>query len=408
MEEKNSRVALAGCSGYNVSIVRRAVDDCIDRLPDFQHKCSRADTVLVKPNLLSSREPPERHVNTHPAVVRALTEILIEEFGCQVSVGDSCGSLTPSSTARAISNSRTDVVARATGAEVYNVDSQPRHAVNVRGGRVLQDVTLPSTLEDFDLVISLPKLKTHQLTYITCAIKNLLGLVPGAGKKQAHLLAPRSRDFAWLLCDLFSLIQPGAALVDGVVGMEGAGPNNGPLRRMGVIGASTDSCALDSAVACIMNMEPDRIPLLAETAARGLGTMGTDTVEVAGKPLEQFVASDFRQPSAYASSLLLRLLPRRATRAAYDGFCSVHASIDQVKCRRCGECARNCPSRAIRHLEVQDRYRVNPQECISCYCCDEVCPFDAIVMKKTPFRRAVDGAMHLFGLASGRTDRQGA
>ena len=393
---------MAECADYDLSAVRRAVNACIDRLPDFQQRCSEADTVLIKPNLLSSREPPEKHINTHPAVVQALTETLVQDFGCRVSIGDSCGSLTPSSTTRAISNSRIDSVAAETGAEVYNVDSQDRHTVAVPEGRILREVTLPSTLKEFDLIISLPKLKTHQLTYITCAVKNLLGLVPGAGKKQAHLLAPRSTEFASLLCDLFELIQPGIALVDGVVGMEGAGPNNGPLRRMSVIGASTDSCALDGVIARIMNMAPEEIPLLAESQARGLGTISADSIEVVGQPQDRFQAPDFKKPSAYASDLLLRLLPRSASRTLLEGFCRVYASIDQERCRQCGECAHNCPSHTIIYFEDQNRYQVNPDGCISCFCCDEVCPFDAIAMKKPPFRRTLDGVMELFGLSPER------
>lgn len=406
MNDGKSTVALTGCNDYGLPLVRKAVADCVDRLPDLQEKCTNADTVLVKPNLLSSREPPEKHVNTHPSVARALCETLTGDFGCRVFIGDSCGSLSPSSTERAISNSRIDAVARATDAEIYNVDSQPRQSVPAAHGRVLSEVMIPSNLQDFDLIISLPKLKTHQLTYITCAVKNLLGLVPGAGKKQAHILAPRGTKFASLLCDLFALIQPGVALVDGVVGMEGAGPNNGTLREMGVIGASTDCSALDSVMARIMNMEPTRIPLLREAAERDLGTVDADSIEVIGAPMARFAAPDFKKPAAYANDLMLRLLPTSAARTVLEGFSRVHASIDQERCRRCGECARNCPSGAINYLDEREQYRVNPDDCISCFCCDEVCPFDAIIMKKPPFRRAIDCAMEFFGMGSARGARR--
>lgn len=391
-------MALARCSGYDPAAVRRAVCRCIDELPDFRQRCRAAEAVLLKPNLLSSRRPPERHVNTHPAVVQALAETLRADFGCRVSIGDSCGSLTPSSTARALSTSRMDRAARAAGAELYNVDAQPRRTVECDGGRVLRRVTLPSTLDRFDLVISVPKMKTHNLTYLTCAVKNLLGLVPGAGKKRAHLLAPRRDEFAALLCDLYALTRPGAALMDGIVAMEGSGPNNGPLRRMGLVAASVDSCALDAVAARLMAMEPDRIPLLREAAERGLGRVNAAEMEMCGDPADAFAAPDFKQPPAYASDLVLRLLPRRLLRTVFEGFCGVYAGIDQSKCRRCGECARNCPSGAISHDEGRDRYSVNPRRCISCYCCDEVCPFDAILMRRPAFRRAVDGALELAGL----------
>ena len=157
-------VSTARCIAYNAPQVRKAVRQCVEALPDMQELLGGGKSVLLKPNLLSTRYGPENHINTHPAVVFALAELLIQEFGCAVAIGDSCGSLTHGSTAKAITVSRMDQVAATIGARIYNVDTQPRHVVHFKEGRVYREIPLPSNLDQFDLIISVAKLKTHSLT----------------------------------------------------------------------------------------------------------------------------------------------------------------------------------------------------------------------------------------------------
>ncbi|MCK4283993.1 MAG: DUF362 domain-containing protein, partial [Candidatus Brocadiae bacterium] len=258
-------------------------------------------------------------------------------------------------------------------------------------------IPLPSNLDQFDLIISVAKLKTHTLTYVTGPVKNLLGLVPGAGKKQAHLLAPRMEEFATLLCDLYALVRPGAAFTDGVVGMEGRGPNNGRPRRVGLIAASCDAVALDSFCAQVMGFSPLRIPLLAECHERGLGIAEPRLMEVRGEGAAAFAPEKFAKPSTYTQSLALRLVPRWLFRSAFGLTVTRHAAIDGQRCTRCGECARNCPSHAIWQDEASGSYRVDPRKCIACYCCDEVCPSDAITMRGSWLHEAMNWAASRFG-----------
>ena len=397
-----SQVATAQADSYSPTVVRGAVGACIDRLPGLQEVLRSAGRVLLKPNLLSSRRGPESHINTHPSVVQALAEILRSDFGCHVTIGDSCGSFSAASTANAIRNSRMDEAAEKAGAEIYNVDAQPRRVVACDDAEVFWEILLPANLSEFDLILSIPKLKTHQLTYITCAVKNLFGLMPGAAKKQAHMLAPRPDEFAALLCDLFGLVRPQAAFVDGIVGMEGNGPNNGKLRHAGMVAASADCVALDSVCAQVMGMDPLRVPLLAQCEQRKLGTADPGLITVLGDPPAAFAPPNFKKPPAYASRLLLQSIPRRTVRALLGATSTVHARIDQSTCQRCGECARNCPSGAITLNPRTKRYNVNSRKCISCYCCDEVCPFDSIRMQPTHFRRILDGARRTLSLTRRR------
>jgi len=103
-------VGTARCLSYNLGSVRKAVRQCVEELPDMQERFRAAHSVLLKPNLLSSNRDPEAHINTHPAVVRALAELLRAEFGCEVAIGDSTGSLGEGSRAKA---SRRSALSRA-------------------------------------------------------------------------------------------------------------------------------------------------------------------------------------------------------------------------------------------------------------------------------------------------------
>jgi uncharacterized protein (DUF362 family)/Pyruvate/2-oxoacid:ferredoxin oxidoreductase delta subunit len=390
MQQGQSIVANAPCTTYNKREVKKALDECIAALPDFQNRLAKSRRVLLKPNLLSSTRTPEAHVNTHPAVTMCVTELLIHDFGCEVWIGDSCGSLTLHSTARAIENSGINEIAKITGAKVYNVDARPREVARVADARIYRQIPLPGDLNRFDTIISLPKLKTHHLTYITAAVKNLLGLVPGAGKKQAHLIAPRGEEFASLLCDLYAFLQPDAAIVDAIVSMDGKGPNNGHLQETGMIAASTDCVALDSFCARVLDMDPVKIPLLKECSARGLGNVEEGNIEIRGKGAEFYRPTMVMHPPAYKNNLLLRFLPRFVFRIFFGALCGHRAYISQHKCKKCGECARNCPSNAIFQQTSDGRFYVDQNKCFGCYCCDEVCPWDAIEMRSMPLRRTLD------------------
>jgi uncharacterized protein (DUF362 family)/Pyruvate/2-oxoacid:ferredoxin oxidoreductase delta subunit len=383
-----STVSTARCADYDLAAVRRAVRACVEALPGLQERFDAAGNVLVKPNLLSAYSEPERHVNTHPAVVRAVAELLIGDFGCAISIGDSCGSLGRSTTAEAIRKAQIDRIAEELGAGVYNVDRQPRHVVRPEGAEVFREIPLPTTLDEFDLVVSVAKLKTHQLTTVTGPVKNIFGLVPGAGKKRAHSLAPRVHEFARLICDLYAHVAPGAAFVDGIVGMDGRGPAHGGLREVQLIGASADPVALDSFCAQVMGFDPLQIPLLAECARRGLGAVPPRDIEVIGEPAEAFALPDFAKPTSQTGALILRLVPRWLFGSAFSALVTKRAHIDQKVCIRCGECERNCPSQAI--SRVSGQFRVDRRKCISCFCCGEVCPADAISLRGTWVRRAVN------------------
>jgi len=150
----------------------------------------------------------------------------------------------------------------------------------------LPSLALPQAVLDADLVVSMPKLKTHHVAGITCSMKNLFGVVPGAvygwPKNLLHY-----RGITESILDLNSTVRPGLAIVDGVVGMEGDGPIMGTAKPVGVILMGTDLVAVDASAARVMSLQPERIAYIQE-AGRFLGNLSVDRIAMRGEPLSRF------------------------------------------------------------------------------------------------------------------------
>jgi uncharacterized protein (DUF362 family)/Pyruvate/2-oxoacid:ferredoxin oxidoreductase delta subunit len=335
---------------------------------------------LIKPNLLSAT-PPERAVTTHPEVVRAAVT-LVREAGAEAWVGDSPGGVEWNITRRALEVSGIGPAAIEAGAEIQDFDAGDAQFVDCPDGAILKRFAVARAALDADLVISLAKLKTHGQALYTGAVKNVLGCLPGGGKIRVHQLAPKSRDLAAALLDIYSIVRPRLALIDGIVAMEGNGPNVGDPRRLGLLIASEDCVAAD-AVACRIIGYPARsIHILRQAEERGLGIGDLRKIEVVGEPLESCVVPDF----ARASNLFYELVPTLLGRLI-GGAVRVDPEIMQEECRRCGLCQRSCPARAI---SEEEPFVIDHAACIRCFCCHELCPHGAVVLRRSFLVRAYE------------------
>ncbi|MGQ0732343.1 MAG: DUF362 domain-containing protein [Acidobacteriota bacterium] len=153
----------------------------------------------------------------------------------------------------------------------------------------LRELMLPAAVVDADLVVSMPKLKTHHWAGITCSMKNLFGVVPGAvygwPKNLLHF-----RGIPQSILDLTATIQPRLAIVDAVVGMEGDGPIMGRPKAVGAIVMGSDPVAVDATAARVMKLRPDRIPYLT-VASRFLGNLDDSRIEMRGESVDRFATS---------------------------------------------------------------------------------------------------------------------
>lgn len=387
-----SVVSISRCASYERERVRSAVAACLDRI-DGLGELLEGKRVLVKPNLLSSTASPDVPVNTHPEVLRAVVGLLIARWGCSVVIGDSCGTLAPGATQRALMNSGVFEVADELGAEVVNFDTCPHERVTNPRGRYVRAFNVARPVLTADVVVSVPKFKTHQLTSHTGAVKNMLGVVPGRGKKTVHVRAPKPDAMGVALVDIYEMVTPHLTVTDGVVGMEGNGPNGGRARQVGLIIASRDGVALDAVAGAIMGFEPSDVVSTVAAHQRGLGTMAIDRIEIKGETLAAVRIPDFRKPINFRRSPVVRIVPTRLVRWLIRHMASYRSRVNHGRCVLCRECVRNCPAGAL--AVVSARVVCDAERCIACYCCEEVCDYGAIRVVRSPMGRGIELAKDL-------------
>ncbi len=314
--------------------------------------------VLIKPNLLLPAKPSTA-ILTHPLVVRAVAEWVLEKGG-NVQVSDSPG-IGPFN--RVLREGGYLDACRG-----LQIDWRTfTHPKQVDIGPPFGRIDLAADPLEADFVINLAKLKSHVMMRLTLGIKNMFGCVIGIKKTQWHLQAGVDRDlFAKLLVQICYAVSPGVTLVDGILALEGQGPGrSGSPRHVGILGASRDPAALDFAVSRLVGCRPETVPTHRAAVALGYFTgppsIVGDTVHVDGFLLPELGSTGFG-PEPIQKLMRRHLLQRPA--------------VNKTLCRACGICGKKCPAEAITTLS--DRISIDYDRCIRCYCCVEVCPHGAL------------------------------
>jgi uncharacterized protein (DUF362 family)/Pyruvate/2-oxoacid:ferredoxin oxidoreductase delta subunit len=340
---------------------------------------SHGQRVLLKINLLS-KASPERAVTTHPEMVRALIRS-VRAAGGEPFVGDSPGGPnTPAQIRRLWEETGIGTVCAEEGVDLVLFDEDCVR-VPAPGADLYSSFTLGRAVVDADVLITVPKFKTHGLMMFTGAVKNLFGCIPGLEKAQFHLKVPDRDDFGGMLVDLMLACRPALAVMDAVVGMEGEGPAGGSPRHVGAIIASADSVALDVVASAMAGLDPMEVYTNKAAARRGIGPTGVDEVEIVGADWRALAPEGFELPARdLASRMPAWLAPR------LRGWTTARPILERAsECTRCGKCEASCPVNAI--MVVSDGPRFNHDTCIRCYCCQELCPPQAIGLRLPPLAR---------------------
>jgi len=371
-----TRVAVVRCEDYDQARVDAAVREAAGRcLPDGWPGLPPG-SALVKPNVLAAR-PPEDAVDTHPAVLAAVILFLRESGFSDITVGDSSGGTGTRTdvTERAMEVSGLTGAALARGARVASFDREETVAVPNPRGPEHGALALARRAVEAECLVSVSKLKTHTLTLLTGAIKNLYGTVPGGAKREYHRRNPSVEAFAALLVDIAEALRPALHVVDAVVGMDGNGPSAGNPRPIGLIIAGVDPVAVDAVLAAIAGLDPLCVPATRLAAQRGLGTADLSEIDLIGVPLEQARVRGFRKP---VGAGFIPHVPPALTRMALSLSVTRPAFIAGL-CTRCNVCVESCPVDALRLGE--ERPEVVDELCIGCYCCHELCPSRAVTLE---------------------------
>jgi uncharacterized protein (DUF362 family) len=279
-----SRVAILRADAYDDRLV-----DVVSRGLRLFELSLTGKRVVLKPNFVE--HDPDGVVNTHPALVAAAIEAFRRAGARHVVVAEGPGHYRD-----------TEHLLTATGLHAVLREHRTRYVdLNYDDARPLRvgshytrlpHLYVPETLLEADLLVSMPKLKTHHWAGVTLSLKNMFGCIPGGiygwPKNVLHWAGIHES-----IVDINSTLPlPRFAIVDGIVGMEGNGPIQGEARRCGALIFGDDPVAVDATAARLMTIDPRKVRYLAE-AGRFLGNLGAERIDQAGETVDS-LRQDFR------------------------------------------------------------------------------------------------------------------
>jgi len=379
-----SKVFLERCDEYDCPTIKGKIAEGFSHI-GFDPFALKGKLVAVKPNLLSATRV-EQAVVTHPEVFRAVVQLVNEHGGTPLLIE----SPAVHSVKRVMKKTGYDRIAAQEGCRV--ADARRTTTLHYAGGERYKSFEIISELFEADFVLSLPKFKTHNLTYITGAVKNLFGFISGLDKSQWHLKARTKSEFSGFLLDLYAALLNGFEkpkefihVMDAIVGMEGQGPGaSGRPRKIGAVLTSADAVAVDAIATRLTGLDAAEADTLTMGESRRLGIASLDKIEVMGASLNEFQVSEF---AAYRSNLRMNLV-NWSSRLPYvrDLVIEKPVLLPQ-KCTMCLQCKEICPAGAIsRSGGTGKALLYDYDKCIRCFCCMEVCPEAAIELRRGPLQ----------------------
>lgn len=379
MEE--TQVYAASCPDYGQAEV--CIRALVEQMGGMDRFVRPGERIVLKANLLRAA-PPESAICTHPAVVEAVARLVKEAGGTPVICDSPGGALHKEAVLRSLFEKTGMAAAAAAAGAELSMDSSTR-TVSLPEGKVLRQAEIITPVAEADGVIDLCKMKTHVLMSMTGAVKNLFGVIPGLSKVGYHATHPDHETFADVLLDLTGYVKPRLSLMDGILAMEGDGPgSSGTPRQAGLLLASANPLALDTAAGAIMNLPRQDNPVLLAAERRGLTPCRMEDVELIGGTVEELRMADYKFPASTKSNLMdfLGPLARPAERLCKKAL-SQTPRIDGAKCVGCGICAKSCPGQAIAMTAPGKKARISQNACIHCYCCHELCPQKAVELHQS-------------------------
>lgn len=307
-----SKVIIQECKDYVLEDIMEKINDGIEKLGGWDLFVKPGDTVLLKANLIGPKTSDTAAV-THSEFVRAITKIL-KGRGCTVWIGEA------------------------------------------------------------DVVINLPKLKTHSANVYTGAVKNLFGCIPGLRKATYHKMAPDKEDFGDIIADIHQATKFSLHIMDSITSMEGEGPTAGSVYKSNKILISTDPLALDAVALNMLGLTVDDVPIIIAAKKRNLGQWNLEDIIIEGDYDSIPKLNNFKLPKVLKSS---KQKSNKAVVKVIDFFKTV-PEIDTNKCKKCNMCVESCPMQAIDRATKKIDY----SKCIECMCCHELCLHKAVRLKK--------------------------
>jgi uncharacterized protein (DUF362 family) len=341
--QSESKVALIISENY--SNVKENILKSVQLLGGFEKYIPKNSMVAIKPNLMAPVSP-DRCATTNPLFLRAIIE-LVKEHTPNVYVVENAGK-------EALLKTGIKKILDETNIPYINTERFGFIEKKVGENLVLDSAIVSELILFFDVIINLPKLKTHPITYLTCAIKNSYGFVEESFRQKCHHDFEDRHQFSKALIDISNVINPELNIVDMIDVQEGEGPLDGKARNLGFILTGQSPLFVDIAAAKITNHKPLDIPTISGFSNIGELTKG---LEILGD--ENRICLDFEKHPNFKHKGKLKLI------------------INKEKCTRCESCLIRCPEKAIN----LDKFEIDYEKCINCYCCTEFCRNNSIKIK---------------------------
>lgn len=362
-----ARVAIVQCASYGVPL-QNAVNSLFEQTGPVERLIKPGKRVFIKPNLLTDRTP-QQAVTTHPEVIRAIVKT-VKEAGAIPIVGDSPSSATK--IARVWDKTGILQVCKEENVELINLEKAGSRRFEKNG----ISFSISQPVLDADMIINVPKLKTHVLTILTAAVKNMYGCVPGYQKAILHKEFPTPTEFGRLMVEVFRAVPPSLNILDAITGMEGDGPSAGSPINLNFLAASDNALALDLTVCRILKIDTRAVPYLKIMLKENPHSF--ENIEITGASIEDVSPQNFRVPSTVRG----RLIPGWLVKIL-GPYLWIRPEITQ-DCIGCKRCVEACPVKAL-SINKENKAVLNPDLCIECCCCHETCPQNAIRMQQSPF-----------------------
>jgi uncharacterized protein (DUF362 family) len=284
---------------------------------------------------------------------------ILKQQGCTVWIGDSSGGAIAgiAPTAQSMKVAGYDKVAKEEGAVIKNFDSEGVVPVFPKS-KCEEIMYLAKPIFDADVVINLPKLKTHSAGIYTGAVKNVFGCIPGLKKAAYHKMAPNQEDLGEIIADIHKASAFRLHIMDGITAMQGEGPTAGDVYQGNKILISSDPLALDTVAIGMLDLKIEDVPILSAAQRRNLGESSLDKITIEGDyntipKLENFkLPKGFRNNKKRNSKALVKVID----------FFKTRPKVNRKKCKSCNVCVESCPVAAI---DI-DTKQIDYGKCIEC------------------------------------------
>ena len=376
---KMSKVALLKCEEYQLELIKNKLLEGLSFFGGLKSFIKKDDRVFIKLNCVGPFEA-EKAITTHPIFVKAVIQ-LVKEITTNIIIGDNPATKDLLFTLK--KNGLYDVIVEENleiinGREFTTITNSKCH--------VYSAFQVSKAMVDVDVMINLPKLKTHSLAYMTGAQKNLFGFIFGLNKAGWHVKASNPLEFGEAINDLYGAIlntykdKKILNIMDGIVGLEGEGPSSGGLpKQASAILISPDGISLDRVAVEVVHLDVNKLFINNIGGTRGYGENNLEKITILGNQLSDFQSVHFLPPKDSLGNLGLKMLRLKMVR----NLLLEHPVIKHSECIKCGECAKICPPKTMT-IKPGQFPKLDKSHCIRCWCCSEVCPQNAIKKSKRP------------------------